>query len=115
MGIDAWSPHLQPGFSELGTFRTAHFDFLALWARFGEATLTAPHAVQWLSDNGPLGTRRLLRDCLGDADLGDAETVLARLGGWIEDYNRQAPHSALGMRSPTEYRAALTLSSSGVQ
>ena len=25
----------------------------ALWARFGEAALTAPHAIQWLSDNGP--------------------------------------------------------------
>lgn len=24
-----------------------------LWARFGETTLKAPHAVQWLSDNGP--------------------------------------------------------------
>src|SRR5436189_6070850 len=24
-----------------------------VWARFGEATLKAPHAVQWLSDNGP--------------------------------------------------------------
>src|SRR2546425_4930255 len=24
-----------------------------LWARFGEATLKAPHAIQWLSDNGP--------------------------------------------------------------
>src|SRR5262245_6070218 len=24
-----------------------------LWARFGEATLKAPHAVQWLSDNAP--------------------------------------------------------------
>jgi hypothetical protein len=25
----------------------------ALWARFGEATLRAPHAIQWLSDNRP--------------------------------------------------------------
>jgi transposase InsO family protein len=25
----------------------------ALWARFGDAALKAPHAVQWLSDNGP--------------------------------------------------------------
>ena len=25
----------------------------ALWARFGDAPLTAPHAIQWLSDNGP--------------------------------------------------------------
>jgi len=24
-----------------------------LWARFGEATLKAPHAIQWLSNNGP--------------------------------------------------------------
>jgi len=117
-----------------------------LWARFGEATLTAPHAVQWLSDNGPqytatatvlyahelglvpittpayspesnglaeafIGTFK--RDYLGDADLRDAETVLAQLGGWFEDYNTQAPHSALGMRSPAGYRAEqLTLSSS---
>src|SRR5262249_39688064 len=48
------------------------------------------------------------RDYLGDAELRDAETVLAQLGQWIDDYNSQAPHSALGMRSPREYRA-LTL------
>ena len=41
----------------------------------------------------------------GDVRCGDAETVLAQLGQWIEDYNSQAPHSALGMRSPREYRA----------
>jgi hypothetical protein len=23
----------------------------ALWARFGETVATAPHAIQWLSDN----------------------------------------------------------------
>ncbi len=45
------------------------------------------------------------RDYLGDADLRDAETVLAQLGKWIEDYNSQTPHSALGMRSPRQYRA----------
>jgi hypothetical protein len=27
------------------------------------------------------------------------EGVLGQLGDWIEDYNRQAPHSPLGMRS----------------
>jgi hypothetical protein len=109
-----------------------------LWARFGEATLKAPHAIQWLSDNGPpytatatvlyahelglvpittpayspesnglveafVGTFK--RDYLGDAELRDAETVLAQLGGWFDDYNTLAPHSALGMRSPREYRA----------
>jgi len=47
--------------------------------------------------------------------LRDAETVLAQLGGWFDDYNTQAPHSAIGMRPPAEYRVALTLSSPGEQ
>jgi transposase InsO family protein len=115
-----------------------------LWARFGEAMLKAPHAVQWLSDNGPQYTATVLyghelglvpittpayspesnglaeafvgtfkRDYVSGAELRDAETVLAQLGGWFDDYNTQAPHSALGMRSPAEYRAEyLTLTSS---
>ena len=53
------------------------------------------------------------RDSVSGAELRDAETVLAQLGGWFDDYNTQAPHSALGMRSPAEYRAEqLTQSSS---
>ena len=40
------------------------------------------------------------------------QAVLAQLSGWIEDYNTRASHSALGMRSPADYRAAATLSSS---
>ena len=105
----------------------------ALWARFGEATLKAPHAIQWLSDNGPQYTatasvlyahelglipittpayspqsnglaeafvKTFKRDYVDGAELRDAESVLTQLGRWIEDYNTQAPHSALGMRSP---------------
>ena len=115
-----------------------------LWTRFGEATLKAPHAIQWLSDNAPQYTatasvlyahelglvpittpayspqsnglaeafvKTFKRDYVDGAELRDAETVLAQLGGWIEDYNTRAPHSALGMRSPIEYRAEASLSS----
>jgi len=117
-----------------------------LWARFGEAALKAPHAIQWLSDNGPqytamatvlyahelglvpittpayspesnglaeafVGTFK--RDYLGDAELRDAETVLAQLSGWFDDYNTLAPHSALGMRSPREYRALIVATAMG--
>jgi len=117
----------------------------ALWARFGEATLRAPHAIQWLSDNGPQYTatatvlyahefglvpittsayspqsnglaeafvKTFKRDYVDGAELRDAESALAQLRGWIEDYNTRAPHSALGMRSPPEYRAEPTLTSS---
>jgi putative transposase len=111
-----------------------------LWARFGEATLKAPHAIQWLSDNGPqytatatvlyahelglvpittpayspesnglaeafIGTFK--RDYVDGAELRDAETVLTQIGDWFADYNTQAPHSALGMRSPHDYRAVM--------
>jgi transposase InsO family protein len=113
-----------------------------LWARFGEATLKAPHAIQWLSDNGPQYTatasvlyahelglvpittpayspqsnglaeafvKTFKRDYVDGAELRDTETVLAQLGAWFEDYNTRAPHSALGMQSPREYRAMRAL------
>jgi transposase InsO family protein len=50
----------------------------------------------------PPGTFK--RDYVAGAELRDAEAVLAQLVGWFGDYNTQAPHLALGMRSPAEYR-----------
>jgi transposase InsO family protein len=116
----------------------------ALWARCGEATAMAPHAIQWLSDNAPQYTatasvlyahelglvsiitpayspegnglaeafvKTFKRDYVGGAELRDAESVPLQLGGWFADYNTQAPHGALGLRSPADYRAATTLDS----
>lgn len=45
------------------------------------------------------------RDYVGGADLSDAHTVICQLPAWLEDYNRIAPHSALGFLSPKEFRA----------
>ena len=45
------------------------------------------------------------RDYVDGADLSDAQTVIQQLPGWIEDYNRLAPHSALGFLSPKAFRA----------
>lgn len=46
----------------------------------------------------------LRRDYLDGADRGSAARVLEQLPGWIADYNENAPHSALGYRSPAEHR-----------
>jgi putative transposase len=45
------------------------------------------------------------RDYLSQADLSDADTVIRQLPEWIRDYNEVAPHSALGHRSPKDFRA----------
>lgn len=50
----------------------------------------------------------LKRDYVHVSPLPDAEIVLGLIGGWIEDYNENHPHSGLKMRSPREFIAAQT-------
>src|SRR2546425_355758 len=45
------------------------------------------------------------RDYVYQACLETFEEVARQLPAWIEHYNREAPHSALGMQSPAEFYA----------
>lgn len=56
----------------------------------------------------------LRRDYVSGADLSSAAILLAQLPQWIADYNHFAPHSALGMRRPQEYRRAQEIASDWV-
>ena len=47
------------------------------------------------------------RDYVFCNDRSDAETVVAQLSGWFEDYNENAPHKALRMLSPREFIRSL--------
>lgn len=49
----------------------------------------------------------LRRDYVSDGDLSSAGAVLAQLASWCGDYNALAPHSALGFKSPQQYRALI--------
>ena len=51
--------------------------------------------------------KTLRRDYVRITPLPDAATGLGLVAGWIDDYNTVHPHSALAMRSPAEFRAAL--------
>lgn len=53
--------------------------------------------------------KTLKRDYVQVTPLPDAQTVLGLIGGWIEDYNDNHPHSGLKMRSPREFIAAQTV------
>ena len=48
--------------------------------------------------------KTIKRDYVYVSDCYSAEVTMELLEGWIKDYNTVAPHSGLGMRSPSEYR-----------
>lgn len=78
----------------------------------GVAPITTPAHSPQSNGMAEAFVKTFKRDYVDGTELRDAESVLALFSGWIEDYNILAPHSALGMRSPAEYRAEATLSSS---
>lgn len=43
------------------------------------------------------------RDYVYESCLDDADSVLSMIPKWLEEYNTFAPHSALGMKTPTEF------------
>ncbi len=66
---------------------------------------TAPYGP---SSNGMAESfvHTIKRDYAYLADCKDAKTVLKMLPEWFADYNEIAPHSALKMMSPLQYRSA---------
>jgi putative transposase len=47
------------------------------------------------------------RDYVYTNDCDTADNVLKMIKDWFKDYNTNAPHSALGMKSPMEYRLSI--------
>ena len=66
--------------------------------------------VQSPQSNGIAGAfvKTLKRDYVQLTPIPDGRTALGLIGGWIEDYNENHPHSGLKMRSPREFIAAQT-------
>ena len=50
--------------------------------------------------------KTIKRDYVRITPIPDAQTALAKIAGWFEDYNENHPHSGLKMRSPREFRKA---------
>lgn len=49
------------------------------------------------------------RDYVYASELWTVDSIIRAIPEWIEDYNKNHPHSALQMRSPLEYREALSV------
>lgn len=69
--------------------------------RAGRALGRAPITIPAYSEEqrARRGVHTFKRDYVHDAELRDAEGVLAQLAGWIEDYNRQAPSGLVYRKS----------------
>ena len=73
-----------------------------------KSCFTAPYSPQ---SNGmsEAFVATLKRDYVYTSDCSDAQTVSKLLKKWVFDYNNEAPHSGLGMKSPVEYRKSVDL------
>lgn len=80
--------------------------------RLGLVPVTTPARSPQSNGMSEAFVNTMRRDYIESAELWSADLVIAQLPEWFEDYNEQAPHSALGMKSPREYRAEQTLSAS---
>jgi putative transposase len=77
--------------------------------RLGLAVITTPARSPESNGMSEAFVNTLRRDYLDSAELWSAGHVIAQIPEWFRDYNEVAPHSALGMKSPREYRAEQTL------
>ncbi len=76
----------------------------------GLVPITTPAASPESNGMSEALVNTIKRDYADLADRSSAATVLAQLPIWFDDYNHQAPHSALGMKTPAEYRQDKSLS-----
>lgn len=72
--------------------------------KLGLAPITTPAYSPQSNGMSEAFVNTLKRDYVEGAMLWDAQSVLREVPGWFEDYNQRAPHSALNMLSPRQYR-----------
>lgn len=75
--------------------------------RLNLVPITTPVASPESNGMAEAFVNTLRRDYIDGADLSTAAKVIEQMAGWIADYNGFAPHSALGEKSPVEYRREL--------
>ncbi len=79
-------------------------DTLCTAERLNLVAITTPAYSPQSNGMAEAFVNTLRRDYIASADLASAQVVLAQIPGWFADYNAAAPHSALGFKSPLQYR-----------
>ena len=87
-----------------GSIYTA-LDTVCTAERLRLAPITTPAASPQSNGMSEACVNTLKRNYVSRADRSAAAALLEVIPAWIADYNAVAPHSALGCRSPAQYRA----------
>jgi len=72
--------------------------------KLGLTPITTPVASPESNGMSEAFVNTLRRDYVDGADRSSAAILLSQVSAWIADYNEHAPHSALGYRSPVNFR-----------
>lgn len=88
--------------SDNGPCYTAH-ETVAFGRSLGFEVCTTPAYCPESNGMAEAFVKTIKRDYVYVSDLSDASTVMAQLQGWFDDYNENAPHKGLKMRSPRQF------------
>jgi putative transposase len=86
-----------------GSIYTA-LDTVIAAERLNLAPITTPAMSPQSNGMSEAFVNTIKRDYLAMADRSTAAAVIEQISFWIADYNAVAPHSALGFRSPDQFR-----------
>lgn len=89
--------------SDNGSIYTA-LDTVCTAERLNLVPITTPAYSPQSNGMSEAFVNTLRRDYIAGSDISSAAAVLEQVPSWIADYNAVAPHSALGLRSPWQFR-----------
>jgi putative transposase len=89
--------------SDNGSIYTA-LDTVITAERLNLTPITTPARSPQSNGMSEAFVNTIKRDYVAGADRSTAAAVLDQIPAWVEDYNAVAPHSALGFKSPLDYR-----------
>ena len=89
--------------SDNGSIYTA-LDTVIAAERLNLVPITTPAMSPQSNGMSEAFVNTIKRDYVAMADRSTAAVVIDQISSWIADYNSVAPHSALGFKSPDQYR-----------
>jgi len=96
------APHKMQWLSDNGPCYTAH-KTVQFGRSLGFDVCTTPAYCPESNGMAEAFVKTMKRDYVYVSDCSDAQTVMAQLPVWFNDYNENAPHKGLKMRSPKQF------------